>query len=263
MPSTLVVDDDAAIADVVAYRLRKAGHDVTVARDGVAALEALRAGTFDLVILDLMLPRLPGLDVLRVLRREATVPVIVLSARDGDADQVAALDLGADDYVTKPFSVRQLIARATALLRRSGYVATDDAAEPEPQASLIIDVGRHEVRKRGAVIPLSPKEFELLVYLARHGNTVRSRHAILDAVWGYEFDGESRTVDVHVHWLRRKIEDDPNQPVHLLTVRQYGYKFVPNPAGATSSAAVVGDQHDRLASPAVDETPRSRALRSS
>lgn len=222
MTSMLVVEDDDAIAEVVAYQLRKEGYDVNIAADGVAALQALRNSAVDLVILDLMLPRLSGIEVLRSLRRDSETPVIVLSARDRDADQIEALELGADDYVTKPFSVRQLLARVAAVLRRSR------SSDVEPDAvtgDLVIDAARHEVRKHGEVIPLAPKEFELLLYLARHADQVCSRDEILNAVWGYEYGGDTRTVDVHVHWLRRKIEDAPSRPVYLQTVRQYGYRL--------------------------------------
>ncbi|MFA7249216.1 MAG: response regulator transcription factor [Dehalococcoidia bacterium] len=207
MTSLLVVEDDEAIAVVLAYRLHEAGYDTVVARDGVEALERLQGGAFDLVILDLMLPRLSGVDVLRMTRTRSNVPVIVLSARDGDADQVAALDLGADDYVTKPFSVRQLLARVSALLRRSAGAAVSGSA---PGAcEIVIDAGRHEVYRHGSLVPLAPREFELLVYLARHAGQVCSRDDALNAVWGYAYAGETRTVDVHVHWLRRSSRTTP------------------------------------------------------
>lgn len=231
MPSMLVVEDDETIAEVVAYQLEREGYGVTVAGDGVEALERLQENEYDLVILDLMLPRLSGLDVLRMLRRGSEVPVIVMSARDGDADQVSALDLGADDYVTKPFSVRQLLARVAAILRRRQPVTADAPAPEASECEIVIDSESHEVRKRGTVVPLAPKEFELLTFLARRPNQVCSRDAVLNAVWGYGYEGETRTVDVHVHWLRRKLEDDPTNPRYLVTVRQYGYKLVTQPPG--------------------------------
>jgi len=226
----LVVEDDRTIAEVVAYQLQREGHQATIASDGIEALERLREAAYDLVILDLMLPRLSGLDVLRMLRRDSATPVIILSARDGDADQVAALDLGADDYITKPFSIRQLLARVAAILRRRAPAPLDAIAAPDAECEIVIDEESHEVRKRGEVIPLAPKEFELLAFLARRPNQVCSRDAALNAVWGYGYEGETRTVDVHIHWLRRKLEDDPAQPRYLVTVRQYGYKFVARPA---------------------------------
>jgi DNA-binding response OmpR family regulator len=236
--SMLVVEDDDAIAEVVAYQLTREGHEVAIAHDGVQALEQLRASPFDLVVLDLMLPRLSGLEVLRVLRRESTTPVIILSARDGDADQVGALELGADDYVTKPFSVRQLLARVAAVLRRA---RTPDAAPDAPvECDLVIDASRHEVRKRGQVVALAPKEFELLQFLAERADRVCSRDAVLNAVWGYGYEGETRTVDVHVHWLRRKIEDDPAHPRLLVTIRHYGYKLVTRLPGQDAQIALIG-----------------------
>ncbi|MGE3856787.1 MAG: response regulator transcription factor [Dehalococcoidia bacterium] len=234
----LVVEDDDAIAEVVAYQLKREGHEVAVAHDGVQALEELKRRPADLVILDLMLPRLSGLEVLRMLRRDSDTPVIILSARDGDADQVAALDLGADDYVTKPFSVRQLLARVSAVLRRAHGPA--EPAPPDPECEVVIDAARHEVRKRGQVVPLAPKEFELLLFLAQRPDRVCSRDAVLNAVWGYGYEGETRTVDVHVHWVRRKLEDDPAHPRILVTVRHYGYKLVTERPGHAPQVALVG-----------------------
>jgi len=236
--SMLVVEDDDAIAEVVAYQLKREGHAVAVAHDGVQALDELKRHPVDLVILDLMLPRLSGLEVLRVLRRDSDTPVIILSARDGDADQVAALDLGADDYVTKPFSVRQLLARVAAVLRRAHGPA--ELPSPDPECDVVIDAARHEVRKRGEVVPLAPKEFELLLFLAQRPDRVCSRDAVLNAVWGYGYEGETRTVDVHVHWVRRKLEDDPAHPRILTTVRHYGYKLVTERPGGPPQVALVG-----------------------
>lgn len=232
MADVLVVEDDTTIRDVVAYQLARAGHRVTSAADGVSALERFRASRPDLVILDLMLPRLAGLDVLRVMRGEAGTPVIVISARDTEADKVTGLNLGADDYVTKPFSVRELMARVDATLRR--IAPTPGSAGRTTRGGAIeVDIDRHEVRRHGDLVALAPKEFELLAYLVRHPNQVCSRDQILEAVWGYSYEGETRTVDVHIHWLRQKLEDDPARPRHLMTVRHYGYKFVPDgtPAG--------------------------------
>ena len=229
MADVLVIEDDANIRDVVVYQLEAAGHRVRIAADGVAALEAFRAAEPDLVILDLMLPRLPGLDVLRVIRRESDSPVIVLSARGREADKVAGFELGADDYVTKPFAMRELLARVEAALRRRTLTPVDAANEPP---LIDIDDDAHIVRLRGERVQLTPKEFELLSYLVRHPNQVCSRDMILDSVWGYSYPGETRTVDVHMHWLRQKVEDDPANPRHLVTVRHYGYKFVPVPEEA-------------------------------
>ena len=226
MPSTLVVEDDPSIAEVLAYQLTKAGHQVVIAGDGVEGLRLARTGSFHLVMLDLMLPGMSGIDVLRVLRRESAMPVIVLSARDGDADQVMALELGADEYVTKPFSVRQLLARIAAVMRRAAPPSTT-APDDLDDYALVIDETRHEVRKRGEIVALPPKVFEVLVFLARNQNRVCSRHEVLDAVWGETYDGQTRTLDVHIHWLRQRIEDDPGHPRLVQTIRQYGYRFQP------------------------------------
>ncbi|MPZ99185.1 MAG: response regulator [Dehalococcoidia bacterium] len=228
MPVSLVVEDDQAIREVVAFHLSRAGHEVREACDGVAALQQLQSSPPDLVVLDLMLPRMLGFDVLRSLREHWSMPVIVISARLDERGKVRALGLGADDYITKPFSVREFVARVEAVLRRA-----QPAAEPPISATdgrIVVDVARHEVLLAGEPVSLAPKEFELLAHLARHPNQVCSRDAILNAVWGYEYGGETRTVDVHIHWLRQKLEPDPSRPVHLVTVRHYGYKFVPLPA---------------------------------
>ena len=231
MADVLVVEDDTTIRDVVTYQLSRAGHRVTSAADGVAALERFRAARPDLVILDLMLPRLAGLDVLRVMRGESGTPVIVISARDTEADKVTGLNLGADDYVTKPFSVRELMARVDATLRRLPPANASAGGNATTGGGAIeVDNDRHEVRRHGDLVALAPKEFELLAYLVRHPNQVCSRDQILEAVWGYSYEGETRTVDVHIHWLRQKLEDDPARPRHLVTVRHYGYKFVPDGA---------------------------------
>jgi len=230
VPSMLVVEDDPTIAEVVAYQLQKTGHHVVISSDGAEALELARSGAFQLLVLDLMLPGMSGIDVLRVLRRESSIPVVVLSARDGDADQVMALELGADDYVTKPFSMRHLLARIAAVLRRSTPLAATDPENLDEYA-LVIDETRHEVRKRGELIALPPKVFEVLVFLARNQNRVCSRLEVLDAVWGDSYDGQTRTLDVHIHWLRQRIEDDPTKPHFVRTIRQYGYRFQPHPPG--------------------------------
>ena len=234
MADVLVVEDDDTIRDVVVYHLKRAGHRVDAAGDGVTALERFRETHPDLLILDLMLPRLAGLDVLRIVRDEAPVPVIVISARDTEADKIAGFALGADDYLTKPFSVRELLARVRVALRRSSGedepAATPAAVAAIADTPIVIDTERHEVRRNGEPIALAPKEFELLAYLVRHPNQVCTRDQILESVWGYTYEGETRTVDVHIHWLRQKLEDNPARPQHLLTVRHYGYKYTPIPA---------------------------------
>jgi len=227
MAEILVVEDDATIRDVVLYQLEAAGHTPRAADDGVQAVEQFRLHQPDLVILDLMLPRLPGFDVLRILRRESSVPVIVMSARTGEADKIAGFELGADDYVTKPFAIRELMARVEANLRRARSESSGVGAVRS--ASIEVDDESHSVWHHGKPVTLAPKEFELLSFLIKHPNQVCSRDMILDSAWGYSYPGETRTVDVHMHWLRQKLEDDPANPKHLKTVRSYGYMFVPAP----------------------------------
>ncbi len=240
MPAVLLVEDDPVISEVVAYQLTRAGYDVTTAGDGVVGLQAIRSGTFDLILLDLMLPRLSGLDLLATLRRDSSTPVIIVSARESEADRVNGLELGADDYLTKPYSIRELLARVRAVLRRVAEASPGTAVECS--LPIAVDVDGHEVKRHGEPVRLTPKEFELLAYLVRNANQVCSRDGILDAVWGYGFGGETRTVDVHVHCLRQKLEDDPARPRHILTIRHYGYKFVPNPP-----AVSVGEISDPFA----------------
>jgi len=236
----LVVEDDSTIRDVVTYQLTRAGHEVVAVADGMQGLERFRSVKPDLVVLDLMLPNLPGLDLLRIIRNEDATPVIVISARDSEPDRLTGFDLGADDYLTKPFSVRELLARVAVALRRRS-ADSDIRAGERPASQLVdagaisIDVERHEVFRQGVPVELAPKEFELLVYLARHPNQVCTRDQILESVWGYNYGGETRTVDVHVHWLRQKLEDEPSRPTHLLTVRHYGYKFVPDASPRSTS----------------------------
>lgn len=226
-----MVEDDSTIRQVLAYQLTSAGYQVDTAEDGLAALERVREWHPALVLLDLMLPRLAGQDVLRLLRAESDAAVIVLSARTGEPDKLEGFALGADDYVTKPFSPRELLARVDAVLRRVGALTSSEPPLSAEGAPTVIEVDRqrHEVRKHGRVVPLAPKEFELLAFLADHPRQVCSRDRILEAVWGYAYDGGTRTVDVHVHWLRHKLEDEPRRPRHLHTVRLYGYKFTPDP----------------------------------
>ncbi|MYE31392.1 MAG: response regulator transcription factor [Chloroflexi bacterium] len=230
MARLLVVEDDTAILEAVSYNLERQGHEVVRAEDGVSALELSRSIEPDLIVLDLMLPRMSGLDVCRVVREERPVPIVVLTARDTEADTVAGLDLGADDYITKPFSMRELLARVGAVLRRDEL---SRAAGGGPVRGAMLSGGgielrsdAREVTRAGEAVALRPKEFELLEYLMRHPGQALSRDTILERVWGYEFGGGTRTVDVHVRWLREKIEEDPSSPVLLQTVRGVGYKFV-------------------------------------
>ena len=229
MATILLVDDEPTLVATLDYNLRREGHDVVIARDGQAALEQARARPPDLVLLDLMLPKVDGLEVTRQLRRTSTVPILMLTAKDAEVDKVVGLEIGADDYMTKPFSMRELLARVKAMLRRNAMHPATPAAPPPPAAielgPLEIDVAGRSVRRGGRPIHLKPKEFELLSFLAQNGGRVFSRHQLLENVWGYEFDGDTRTVDVHVRWLREKIEDEPAKPRLLETVRGVGYRF--------------------------------------
>jgi two-component system, OmpR family, response regulator RegX3 len=220
----LVVEDEESISDPLAYLLRQEGFEVAVAATGPEGLSEFDRGGADIVLLDLMLPGLPGTEVCRALRARSTVPVIMLTARDSEVDKVVGLELGADDYVTKPFSSRELVARVRAVLRRRG--------EPEePQSAALeagpvrMDVDRHVVTVGGAVVPLPLKEFELLEVLLRNAGRVLTRGQLIDRVWGADYVGDTKTLDVHVKRLRAKLEPDPGNPVHLVTVRGLGYKF--------------------------------------
>ncbi len=235
MSMVLVVEDDPAILDAVAYSIRRDGHEVVTAVDGVAGLEAARDRKPDAIVLDVMLPRMSGLDVCRILRAEAPVPILLLTARDSEADRVQGLDLGADDYLTKPFSMRELRARVASLLRRDALSRAagprEAAAEPEHPVlragGVEVDEVAHEARHDGKVLNLRPREFALLAYFLRHPGQALTRNQILEDVWGITFMGETRTVDVHVRWLRETIADDPSDPQLIQTLRSVGYRFAP------------------------------------
>lgn len=232
MSTVLVVEDDRAILDAVAYNLRREGHTVVTAGDGVEGLRLAREHEPDVIVLDIMLPRMSGLDVCRMVREERPVPIVMLTARDSERDKIAGLDIGADDYVTKPFSMSELIARVHALLRRDrlSREAAERASGHAPVlegGGITLDTLAHEVRKDAVAVALRPKEYELLEYLMRHAGQALSRDQILEAVWDYSYTGETRTVDVHVRWLREKVESDASAPAHIVTVRGVGYKFVP------------------------------------
>ncbi len=228
----LVVEDELTLVETLAYNLSRQGYQVLTAMDGPTALELARQGEPDLIVLDLMLPGIDGVEVCRILRQEMNVPILMLTARDEEVDKVVGLEVGADDYMTKPFSMRELIARVKALLRRErlirGELSAEDVAKHEKAhtyGDLRIDTARREVTQEGDVLDLKPREYELLVFLARHRGMVLSRDLILERVWGWDYGGGSRTVDVHVHWLREKIERDPKNPVRIVTVRGVGYRF--------------------------------------
>jgi DNA-binding response OmpR family regulator len=233
MPAkVLVVEDESALLETLEYNLSKQGYEISTAEDGVKALEVARRERPDLILLDIMLPQLDGLDVCRILRREMNVPVIMLTARSEEVDKVVGLEVGADDYVTKPFSMRELLARVKAQLRRVQLIKEELADATEETApgilvfdDLTIDVGRHEVLLGQEVLPLKPKEYDLLLFLGRNRGMTLSRDLILERVWGWEFSGGTRTVDVHVRWLREKIEPDSAKPTRIVTVRGVGYRF--------------------------------------
>ncbi|HYM15263.1 MAG TPA: response regulator transcription factor [Dehalococcoidia bacterium] len=225
--TVLVVEDEPALASSLSYNLRKNGFNVLAVGDGVAGLQEARRARPDVIVLDLMLPKMDGLEVCRRLRAESDVPIIMLTARGEELDKVVGLEVGADDYLTKPFGMRELLARVRALLRRSAAGRT--AGEELPQivaGDLALDLRGRTVRRGAREVALKPKEFDLLFFLARNAGQVFTREQLLEHVWGYEFFGGSRTVDVHIRWLREKLEQEPSHPQHLLTVRGVGYKFV-------------------------------------
>ena len=221
----LIVDDEKPIVDSIKYTLYKEGYDVVVSYDGEDALEKIRKENPDLIILDIMLPKLSGLEVCRIIRRTSNVPIIMLTARGEDMDRVVGLELGADDYVSKPFSMRELVARIKAVLRRAKMSVSTEAKTKEKLEfdDVLIDVKGRIVLKRGIPVDLSPKEFDLLVTLAENEGRVMSREYLLNHIWGDDFYGDDRTVDVHIRWLREKLEDDPSNPEHIQTVRGIGY----------------------------------------
>jgi two-component system response regulator RegX3 len=226
MTRLLVVEDEESFSDALSYMLRKEGFEVAVAQTGPDALEEFERGGADLVLLDLMLPGLPGTEVCRLLRSKSSVPVIMLTAKDSEIDKVVGLELGADDYVTKPFSHRELVARIRAVLRRRGDVEEPVTATLEA-GPVRMDVERHVVTVNGGSVPLPLKEFELLEMLLRNTGRVLTRMQLIDRIWGADYVGDTKTLDVHVKRLRSKIEPDPGVPRYLVTVRGLGYKFEP------------------------------------
>lgn len=225
MTRILIVEDEESFSDPLSYTLRKEGYEVAVAGTGTDGLRIFSAHGADLVLLDLMLPGMSGTEVCREIRRTSSVPVIMLTAKDDEFDKVLGLELGADDYVTKPYSSRELLARIKAVLRR-GQEATDAAEDSTLRAGhIMMDVERHVVQVHGQDVALPLKEFELLEMLLRNVDRVLTRGQLIDRVWGANYVGDTKTLDVHVKRLRAKIEDDPKNPVHLVTVRGLGYKF--------------------------------------
>lgn len=223
----LVVEDDENLVNVLIYNLRQEGYNVIMATDGIQALDVARTNKPDLIILDVMLPKLSGFDVCRILRKETTVPILMLTAKTDEVDKIVGLEIGADDYVTKPFSMRELLARIRAMLRRA-----ETAGQTSPGKETIhrindleIHIGRRQAILCGKPLNLAPKEFDLLVILAENRGLVLSRSQLLEKVWGYDYVGNTRTVDVHIRWLRQKIEAEPGKPKRLITVRGGGYKL--------------------------------------
>ena len=244
MAKILVVDDEENIAETLKYNLLREGYEVTVVGDGRQALDLARREKPDLVILDLMLPSMNGLDVCRNLRQFSTVPILMLTAKEEEVDKILGLELGADDYMTKPFNLRELIARVRAMLRRMEMLqGMNQASAPaesksetkpniEPPSQNLITVGelqintnQHTVMLGDRSVMLKPKEFDLLAFLARHRGQVLTREMLLDRVWAYDYSGGTRTVDVHIRWLREKIETDPSHPYYIHTVFGVGYKL--------------------------------------
>jgi len=223
----LIVEDDQNLLAALEYNLLKENYRVVTAVDGAQALEIARSEKPELIVLDVMLPKLSGFEVCRILRKEITVPILMLTARTEEIDKIVGLEIGADDYMTKPFSMRELLARVRAMLRRAEISKSQPAGEQAylKVGDLEIDTGRHQVFCRGSALALTPKEHALLVFLAQNKGFVFSRDQLLEKVWGYDYSGDTRTVDVHIRWLRQKIETNPAHPRNLLTVRGAGYKL--------------------------------------
>jgi two-component system response regulator RegX3 len=220
----LVVEDEESFSEALGFMLRREGYEVVIARDGQEALEQFDRQGVDLVLLDLMLPVVPGTEVCRQIRTKSQTPIIMLTAKDGEVDKVVGLELGADDYVTKPFSSRELLARVRAVLRRHGEI--EELLPVVIEAGPVrMDVDRHVVTVRGQSVAMPLKEFDLLELFVRNSGRVLTRAQLIDRVWGADYVGDTKTLDVHVKRLRTKIEEDPTNPVHLTTVRGLGYKF--------------------------------------
>jgi DNA-binding response OmpR family regulator len=224
--TVLVVEDEATLAAALSYNLRKNGFNVVSASDGVEGLRTARRDKPDVIVLDLMLPKMDGLEVCRRIRADSDVPILMLTAKSEEFDKVVGLEMGADDYLTKPFGMRELMARVRALLRRAGLRVPNETAARITIGSLALDTRGRTVEREGAAVQLKPKEFDLLFFLAKNAGQVFTREQLLEQVWGYDFFGGSRTVDVHMRWLREKLEAVPGNPAHLLTVRGVGYKLV-------------------------------------
>ena len=219
--SILVVEDETTLRETLAYNLKREGYEVTATGDGGEALELARENPFDLIVLDVMLPTLDGLSIVRILRKEQRTPIILLTARSGEVDRILGLETGADDYVVKPFSLGELLARVRAVLRRS----TPETTTRLEAGDLSLDLIGRKAYQGEQELRLSHKEFDLLAALIRNTGTALSRERLLQQVWGYDYPGDTRTVDVHIRWLREKIEEDAAEPTRIVTVRGVGYRF--------------------------------------
>jgi two-component system, OmpR family, response regulator RegX3 len=225
MPKLLLVEDEKSIAEGLAITLESEGFQVAWVKDGLDAIPAWERVRPDLVVLDLMLPGMSGTEICRAIRSRSDVPIIMLTARDAEVDRVVGLELGADDYVTKPFSTRELVARIKAILRRAPRVEDAHEEAPVEAAGVRVDRVRHEVQVDGEVVDLPPKEFELLAFLIEHAGRVLTRGQLIDEVWGSDYVGDTKTLDVHIRRLRTRVESDPKEPVRIQTVRGVGYRF--------------------------------------
>lgn len=226
----LIVEDELTLQETLAYNLKKQGYQVESANDGQSAINKAKEYQPDLILLDIMLPGIDGFEVCRILRKDMIVPILMLTARDDEIDRVVGLEVGADDYLTKPFSMRELIARIKALLRRAKIMqeisqSKDAEKKVHTFTNMVIDENRREVTLNNQPLSLKPKEYELLLFLGKNKGQVLSRETILEKVWGWDYFGDSRTVDVHIRWLREKIEEDPAKPKRIITSRSAGYRF--------------------------------------
>jgi DNA-binding response OmpR family regulator len=230
----LIVEDELSLQETLAYNLTKQGYEVEALGDGNAAVQAAHRFHPDLILLDVMLPGMDGFEVCRVIRQDMNMPILFLTARDDEIDRVVGLEIGGDDYMVKPFSMRELLARVKARLRMTQMIreqlgaanlVKEDPGEVTTYGNLTIDEKRREILLNGQPLAVKPKEYELMLFFTQHVGRVFSRDYILQSVWDYSYTGDSRTVDVHVRWLREKIEPDPSQPVRIITVRGGGYRF--------------------------------------
>lgn len=229
MPTILLVEDEAVLAETLRYNFLREGYEVLVASDGVQALDIARSARPDLMVLDVMLPRLDGFSVCRMLRRESNMPILMLTARQDETDRIGGLELGADDYVVKPFSLGELLARVRAIMRRGRHEAQGPEREMLRGGDVTLDTGSRRAWRGNEELVLATKEFDLLACLMRNRGMALSRDLLVERVWGDDFSGDARTVDVHIRWLRAKVEVDASQPVYIQTVRGIGYRFEAHP----------------------------------